>query len=141
LLNTGSETKICALGKEYIVGRLELRVSREFKDWIVKTQLPEPMDKEIFDILPREDQIAYVKEQERTSRDLRCFSLGSELAQKYQQTEEGAAKFAQLMLQKHQPDITEEEAFSVLIEAADQFTAAMQAAQGDKLGNRQPPAA
>ena len=137
MIDTGSETRIAG---RWTLGRLELRITREFKQWI-QERLADPLNKEIFEFLPRDEQLARVKEQERITKDLKCFSLNSGLAREYLQTEEGAAKFLQLLLQRHHPDITEEEAFDVFMAYPQEVAAALDRAQGQSLGNPPKPAA
>lgn len=144
MLNTGLETTIHALGQSWTISRLELRITRDFRDWI-KTQITDPLaiGEKFFAMLPAEEQIARVKEAEAIKRDLQSFSLNCDLAKQFMATEEGAAKFLQLLLKQHHPEVTEEQAFSIAMEAGPQLEKAIAAAQGKMphSGNGASPAA
>lgn len=140
VLQLGKETTIQALGKTWTIGRLELRVVREFRDWL-KDRLVDPLaiGEQYFRLLPPEEQLARVKEAEAIGRDLKGFSLQCDLARKALATEEGAAKLVQLLLQAHHPDVTMDEAFLVCQEAGPQLERAMASASGS-LPNAETPA-
>ena len=115
MLKLGKETRVNSQGQTWTIGRPELKVIREFRDWIADN-LPDPMSigEKFFNMLPQGEQLARVKEAEDARMQLRCFTLQSPLAKKYMAMEEGAAKLFQLLLQKHHPDVTTEQAFAVL---------------------------
>lgn len=137
MLNLGKETML--LGK-WRVSRLGLRVIREFKDWVTD-KLPDPMGlgEQYFKLLPPEEQLARLKQAEYQNDALRNFTMKGALAQEYLNTEEGAAKFAQLMLKKHHPNITEEDAFDIFQEAKADIENIIAEAEG-KVPNDQAPA-
>jgi hypothetical protein len=122
VLKLGKETTVNALGKTWTIDRPELKVIRGFRDWI-EEQLPDPMaiGEKYFAMLPPEEQLRRVKEAEDAKHQLKCFTLQSPLAKQYMAMEEGAAKLTQLLLQKHHPDVTVEEAFMVLQEIEPQL--------------------
>jgi hypothetical protein len=134
MLNTGTDTTIHALGEEFIVSKLHLlKVTREYCEWI-KDRLPNPVEdigEQYFKLLPPEEQLARIKEAEKIKRQLKCFTLTCDLAKEYLSTEEGAAKFLQLLLVHHHPDMTVEKAFQIAMDAGEaEIQRAFSRAQG-----------
>lgn len=137
MLNNGRASEITALGKKWTVGRFELRILREFRKWVLeRLDDPTSIDKELFKLLPVEEQLSRVKQAESDKRDLKNFSSNCPLFKRFVATEEGAAEFARLMFSAHHPDMTAELALQIFIEAQDQFAAAVLAAQGSLPGNQ-----
>lgn len=138
MLSLGQESTVEALGRTWRLSRLELRVIREFRDWI-KQREGDPFarcDGKWFDKLPAEEQVRRVKEAESVAEQLRCFTLQCELAKKWTATEEGIGKLGQLMLREYQPGVTEEQAFAIFQEVGGQMQKAMAEAAGEMpLGN------
>jgi hypothetical protein len=135
MLNTGSETTVQALGQSWTISKLHLlKVTREFCLW-VRDRLPDPIGdigEKYFNLLPPEEQTARVKAAESIKRQLKCFTLGCDLAREYMTTEEGAAKFLQLLLLHHHPDMTVEKAFEIAMDAGEGvIQQALSRAQGD----------
>lgn len=135
MLRLGKESTVNALGRTWTIGRPELKVIREFRDWI-EQQLPDPMaiGEKFFNMLPADEQIARVKEVEDAKLQLKCFTLQCSLARKYMAMEEGAAKLCQLLLQKNHPDVTAEEAFMVLQEIEPQLDQLLADGRGEYQG-------
>lgn len=141
MLQLGKETEVQALGKTWRLGRLEIRVIRELRDWI-KEQVGDPFAhlEKYLDKLPADEQQRRVKEAAEVLDQLECFTLDSPLAKKWLKTELGAAKLAHLLLTVHQPAITEEEAFAVMQAiGAEKMSEALDDA-GGKLPNAVAPA-
>lgn len=141
MFEPGRPFQVNALGKTWTLGRITLALVRGFRDWI-KEQLPDPVGPvgKIFDKLPEEEQIRRVKEAERIGNELKCFSMQSQLAQDYLRKEEGQAKWAQLWLSEHHPEIDEVTAFSVFIEAGPQIAKAFEVTGGSvKIPGQGPP--
>lgn len=142
MLNLGKETRIKAMGKTWTIGRLELAVIRDFKAWIMEHLPPTAMPRELFESLPREEQVERYREQEWLAKQLACFSIQGDLAKRYLATEEGLAAFGRLLLRAHHPDVTDEEAFQVFQEAGPELARVMQDAAGEiPEGNGRVPAA
>jgi len=144
MLQLGQDTKVTALGKEWTISRLELRIVRAFKDYIAGI-VGDPyaqINDRLFDLLPREEQLAMLRQAKQDKEDLACFSLNCSLAKRFLQMEEGIAVFGQLMLQKHHPDITQEDAFDVWLSIGqEQMQKALASAAGEPVGNAAAPAA
>jgi hypothetical protein len=138
MLQLGQDTKVQALGREYTVSRLELRIVRAFKDYVAGI-IGDPfaqVNDRYFDLLCREEQLAVLKQAKQDRDDLACFSLHCPLAKRFLEREEGIAVLGRLMLRKHHPDITEDEAFNVwLALGQEQLNAAMASAAGEPVGN------
>src|SRR5262249_4996521 len=138
MLQLGKDTQIQANGKLYTIARLELRIVRKFKEW-VESIVGDPfaqINDKYFDLLPKEEQLALLKQAKQDKDDLACFSLNGPLARRFLQKEEGIAMFGRLMLEKHHPGISEEEAFDVWLavgEAA--MNKALASAAGEQVGN------
>lgn len=126
MIDTGSETVIAG---KYRVSRMRHAVVIGFKAYVESCWVS-PIETKLFDKLPEAEQIARLNEHENAQRQLKSFSLACPLAQKYLETEEGWAKFAQLMLQKHHPEMTEADAFDLVVEHPEEFAKALSAAQG-----------
>lgn len=114
MLEIGSTSTVKALGRTWTIGRLELRVIREFRDWI-KTQIGDPFARveKFFDRLPDAEKLRRIKEAEDECRQLESFSLSSDLAKRFMNAEEGAAFLFWQLLKPAHPDVTIEEAFQV----------------------------
>lgn len=115
-LNLGHEQEVRAGGKTWTLGRLTVDVVLGFRDWI-KEQLGDPFTnlERVFDRLPREEQIARVKEIEAIDKQLKNFSLQSPLANEWRSTELGAAKLFQLLLKEHHPQATMDDGLLVCL--------------------------
>jgi hypothetical protein len=114
----GRPFEIRAFGKTWTLGRMTLEMVLAFRDWI-KERLSNPLEGPIakyFDQLPIDEQIARVKKAEQIANDLACFSMASSLAEEYLRKEEGQAKWAQLWLSEHHPNIDAATAFAVFHE-------------------------
>ena len=135
MLKLGKETVVTALGQKWTIGRPELRVIRDFRDWIEK-QLPDPMSmgEKFFNLLPPDEQLARVKAAEDAKQQLKCFTLQGSLAKTYLAMEEGAAVFMQLLLRKHHPDVTLEQAFEILQEIEPQLNQIVADGRGEAPG-------
>jgi len=133
VLELGREVVVEALGKKWTIGRLTLRIVKEFKHYLEEL-VGDPyaqIDDKHFDLLPKEEQLALLKEAKQAKDDLACFSLNCPLAKKYLAREEGVARFGQLMLQQSHPDITPEDAFDVWMAVGqEEMQKALQKAQG-----------
>jgi hypothetical protein len=135
MLKLGKEHVVEALGQKWTFGRLSLAVIRAFRDWI-EQQLPDPMamGEKFFNLLPPDEQLARVKAAESTKQQLKCFTLKSDLAKEYMGTEQGAAKLVQLLLQKHHPDVSEDDAFLILQDIGPQLAEILSGARGEAPG-------
>jgi hypothetical protein len=144
VLQLGQDTTITALGKEWTISRLELRIVRAFKEYVASI-VGDPysqIDDRLFDLLPREEQLVMLRQAKQDKEDLACFSLNSALAKRFLQMEEGIAVFGQLMLKKHHPDVTLDEAFDVWMAVGQkQMQEALNRAAGESGGNAGPAAA
>ena len=134
MFKPGRPFTIEAFGKTWTLGRITLEMVFAFRDWI-KERLPNPLEGPVakfFDKLPVEEQIERVKKAEQIGNELACFSMTSALAEEYLRKEEGQAKWAQLWLSEHHPDIDPSTAFSVFHElvSSGQFDDAFQQTEG-----------
>jgi len=138
MLQLGQDTKVNALGKEYTISRLELRIVRAFKEYVAGI-VGDPyaqINDRLFDLLPKEEQLAMLRQAKQDKDDLACFSLNCPLAKRFLQMEEGIAVFGQLMLKKHHPDVTQEEAFDVWLSVGQkELNKAIATAAGEPVGN------
>ncbi len=134
MLQLGQDTSVKALGKEWTISRLELRIVRAFKEYVAGI-VGDPyaqINDRLFDLLPQEEQLAMLRQAKQDKEDLACFSLNGPLAKRFLQMEEGIAVFGQLMLKKHHPDITQEEAFDVWLSVGqEQMNKALASAAGE----------
>jgi hypothetical protein len=108
----------------------------EFRDWI-KTKLVDPLAgpiAKVFDKLPVEEQIERVKEAEKITKQLNCFSMSSALAKEHLSYEEGIAKFGEIWLRQHHPDIDSKTAFLVMQEVMPELAKAFPGDNGATLG-------
>jgi len=115
LLNLGREQQITtADGRAWTLGRLELRHIRAWRDWI-KSQLGDPLEvvERMAAVMEDESVLPLLREAEETRRQLESFSLGCPLAQRFLDSEEGAAQLVWHMLREAHPKADLEDAFAV----------------------------
>lgn len=131
MLQLGKEQTVTVDGKAWKLGRLELSIVNDFRDWIAE-RLPDPLaiGEKFFAMLPPDEQLARVRQAEQQKLDLACFTLKSPLAVEYMSREAGIAKLGQLLLRKHQPNVTEAEAFDVFFALQDQMGELLAKAEG-----------
>lgn len=139
MLSLGKETTVEALGRTWRLGRLELRVIREFRDWIA-AKVGDPFAKveRVLKFLDKEEGLKRIKEAESIADQLEGFSLQCPLAIQYRQTEEGMAILFRGMLRQHHPDVTDEQAFAVLQAAGEKSQGIVADAQGNLPNAGQP---
>lgn len=103
-------------GKRYTFARLERRVIVEFRDWIAE-QIGDPFAdvERLIDKLPPEEAKTMIREAKETCDQLRSWSIGCPLAQRFLRTELGLGQLAYLQLRDHHPDITPDEALRVVL--------------------------
>lgn len=135
MLHLGREVTVKALGREWTLSRASLGLVRAFRDWVKGREADPPgylggLPEEYFRLLPKEEQLERVKRAESVNKQLRGFTLGCPLAKEHLGTEEGAAAFLRLLLLEHHPDVTDEIAFAVAVEAGEQLQGAFQEANG-----------
>ena len=141
----GKETTVTAGGKKYTLSRLERRIVEEFRDW-VREQEGDPFAaaKELLPHLDPATAKQLIADADATKKQLRAFSIGCPLAQKYLGTELGLAELVYLLLRDKQPDVTREEAFALVLEAgAAEVAKKLKETSGEAPGakNAEPPAA
>lgn len=144
----GREQEVTAPdGSRWRLGRLELSRLFAWRDWIAR-QIGDPYDhaealiKRFGDVLPREEQIALVKEARATALELQGFSMGSPLAQRFLRSEEGLARLVHGLLLAAQPQATLDDAYAVVQALGTELDATLAKASGEAPGpNAAAPAA
>lgn len=123
MLDFGKETVIKSQGKTFILGRLELHVVRGFRDWI-KEQVGDPFAEverlNTAGLLSKEEALVMVKEAGSVAKQLAQFSMGCPLAQAYGRTEMGLGKLVHLAFLTHHPDMSEEQAWAIMLEVGEE---------------------
>jgi hypothetical protein len=116
MFELGREVTKTVNGKAYTFSRLERHIIEGFRDWIAD-QVGDPFAdvERLLDKLPADEAKAMVKEAKETRDQLRSFSLGCPLAQRFLRTEIGMGQLAFLQLRGHHPDITPDDAFQVVL--------------------------
>lgn len=119
-------------GRSFTLGRLELRVVRQWREWVAM-RVGDP-----FDLVERflgkvgdERLMPLLKDAEKVRDQLRCFSMGCELSQRHLATEEGLAYFVGLLLQGAHPKVTEEDIFAVAVEVNNRLAEVLSRAAGE----------
>lgn len=115
MVNLGRETHVTIDGKTWIVGRVELSVLEEFRDW-VREQVGDPFDhvERLAKILPPAEVVAMAKEAQDIRNQLASFTLGCPIATRFLNTEFGMARLFLAMLKTNHPQATLNDAFRVL---------------------------
>lgn len=138
MLNLGTESQITANGKTYTVAKLQASaVLFAWRDWIADVEdCPPPsftrkIDPQFFALMTTEEQKEWFTRSQFLRKQLKGFSLQCALAKEYLSNESALAKLAQLLLRKHHPDITEQEALEVAECDPAKFSEALHAAQGE----------
>lgn len=129
-------------GREWTLGRLEVRLVRAFGVWVAKQEGDPFMYVERY--LGKISEAAimpYFKEAEDTARQLKAFSLACPVARKHLSREEGVAEFYRLLLSAKHPSVTEEDALYVAINDKASLAEAIEHAEGSPPKNAAPPAA
>lgn len=118
MFDPGRDTPIIIGDKTWTVGRITPEVMFPFRDWI-KAKIGDPfaMADRYIDKLPPAESMALIKEAQAIKEQLDCFSLKTELAQRFMQAEEGITELIRLCLQKHHPGATRELAWDVIVSA------------------------
>lgn len=133
MYNPGQEQTVTTPdGKTWRLARLELRLIREFRDWISQ-RIGDPfetVDKYI-DKLPADQSMQMIREAESKRDQLRSFSLGCDLAKQALATEEGQAELMRLLLLRHQPKATGEDGLAVVVALGEKLSDALEKASGD----------
>ena len=126
------QTVVTPDGKAWTLGRLELRIVRAWKEYVAG-QVGDP-----FEVVERfvgkvadSHLVVMLKEAEAVRDQLRCFSMGCMLSQKYLGTEEGLTHFVGLLLRKAHPKVTEEDTYSVALEVNRQLEEVLKKAAGE----------
>lgn len=116
MLQVGIETRVPALGREWIFSRVEMRLIEEFRDWIA-SRIGDPFAavERFAGKLPDDQVIALFREAEAVRDGLASFSIGNALSQRFISTELGAARITYLLLRTAHQDITPETAFQVFL--------------------------
>lgn len=143
MFELGREVVKTVGGKAYRFARLERSIVEEFRDWIA-TQEGDPFTnvKELIGVLDPAAARTWVAEAKEVKDQLRSFSLGCPLAQRYLKTEIGQGELCYLLLRKHQPEITRDEAFAVWTAiGAEEYGSVLAKTQGSPPKNAEPPAA
>jgi len=111
----GRETEIRALGSTWRLGRWDRGVWRRFLDW-AKTQLPDPLE-EALKVVDRLKEPAASNLVQRALAEKTTFlSIGSPRVAELLQSLEGGVYLLYLLLQKHHPGITEDDAMEIGME-------------------------
>ncbi len=126
-------------GRQWTLDRLEIRLIREFRDWIkVREGDPFALVERFQGKMSDEALMPFFKEAKAIQDDLRAFTLASPLAQKHMATEEGIACLAKLLLKKHHPAATEEDAFLVGQAMGKRMAEVLERAQGSPPNGESP---
>jgi hypothetical protein len=128
-------------GRSWTLGRLELRVVRQWKEWVA-ARVGDPFETvERFLGMVGDDRLMpMLRDAEKIRDQLRCFSMGCELSQRHLATEEGLAHFVGLLLKGAHPAITEEDVFAVAVEVNNRLAEVLQTAAGELPPNAGGPA-
>lgn len=106
------DTRVKALGKEWAIsGEMSVGALLAFRDWVA-AEVGDPfaaLEDAIRFKRPEEEQRALYEQGKAVKEQLRCFSLKTELGQRYLYTEAGSLKFTELMLRDAYPEITNRE--------------------------------
>ncbi len=118
MFDPGKESTLVALGRTWRTSRLEVRVVFGFRDYIRSAMPADPFAdvERLARFLPAEEVVRRVREIDARLEQLEKFTLQCPLAKEHMATEAGGARFVQLLLEKHQPDVTLEEALQVALE-------------------------
>lgn len=107
-------------GREWTLGRLDLKVIRAWREYVQKREGdPFAVVDRYLGKIKDELLMPMLKDAEEVKKQLACFGFGSPLSQKYVATEEGLTVLTGLLLKKAHPTASEEDAFAV----ADAFSA------------------
>jgi hypothetical protein len=103
-------------GKSYKLSRLDTTILEKAVAWADKV-LPDPMDvvREQIKGFPPEIQLELVKEAQQTARLRKAKSPNSPDIQALLNSAEGIKKCLALMVQKHQPDLSDDDALKLIV--------------------------
>ncbi|HEX5272707.1 MAG TPA: hypothetical protein VFW33_19555 [Gemmataceae bacterium] len=143
MLKLGEEQQIQTPdGREWTLGRLELRTVRAWRDYIRK-QIGDPfatVDRYLGKVKD-ELLMPLLKEAEEVKRQLACFGMGTPLSWQFLVSEEGGAVLVGLLLKKAHPNATEDEVFEVSLAVAKKMAEVLEKAGGTVPPNAAAPAA
>ena len=122
-MHVGREQEFTALGKRWKLGRLTRAVWDEFLAW-ARTVLPDPLDviAAKVDRLPEALQKQAVRDAIELSQNY--LSPDSPAVRELLGSLPGSVRMLWLLLRKHQPQVTEDEAFEMLVEVGSAVMAA-----------------
>lgn len=143
MFQPGREVRIETKSKTYVLARLEYGTVLQIRDWIAEREKDRFDDvKAMWEFLSDEQRRAWTEEAKQHKDQLRAFSLACPLAQKYLGTELLVVEILYLLLQKHHPGTSRDEAFQLLAAVgASKANTAIQQAQGSPPKNADAPAA
>ena len=139
MLSLGKESTVVVAGKPWTLGRLEIGVIENFRDWI-KAQEGDPFEglDVLVKLLPPPDGIALVKEARDIRDQLKCFTLQSPLAKKWLATERGNATLILFLLYRHHAKATIEDAFALVVAMGEELQQTLADAAGELPGGPAP---
>lgn len=134
MLELGKTTKVRALGKDWVISRLELRIIEAWREYLVE-QIGDPFadcDRPWFRLLNQQEQMLRIKAAENVADQLKPhkFQITCPVSQETMATPQGSSRFGRLMLEEHHPDIDDSTALQVWLEIAPQMDKIMARAQG-----------
>lgn len=129
-------------GKEWTLGRLELRLVRAFGVWVAKREGdPFAIVDRYLGKIGEEALMPHFKEAKDTAAQLKAFSLATPVASKHLATEEGIAELYRLLLSARHPTVSSEEALYVALNDDATLAEAVEHAEGSPAKNAADPAA
>jgi hypothetical protein len=118
-------------GKKWKLSRLEIRIIRQFRDWIASCEGdPFELVDRYIGKLPDTDIREMMNEAKATWDQLKNFSIGSPLSIKYMQTEEGVFQLVRLLLLENHPGVSDADVFAVTKEVSSRMGEVLETAQG-----------
>jgi hypothetical protein len=117
----GRETEIKALGQTWKLARLDRGIWRKWIDW-AKTQLPDPVEEALKVVDRLKPEVASAVVQKALEEKTSFLSLESPKVAALMRAPEGMMQLLYLLLKKHQPEATEDDAMAIVMEVGEATT-------------------
>jgi len=111
----GRESELTALGRTWRISRWTRKIWNDWLDW-AKTVLPDPVDTAQKRIEKWPAHLQAEVARDALDRANMGLSIGSRPVSALMDSPEGACQLLYLLLKKHQPDVTEDDAMDILME-------------------------
>ena len=144
MLNLGAESTIDIDGRTFRISRVTVEVISGYRDWI-RAQIGDPFDKieKVKHYVAADELTKRIGQAEAILEQLESFSLSCPLCQRFMGTEIGLAKFWHMLLLKHQPKATLDDALDIVFakgKEAMEVAKALELATGKLVPNADLPA-